>query len=118
MTPSIVEPTAPVAPTTATLMRAHAPAGARRHVLGLHRVPAELEGGVQRAHRVPTSSSRMTHEILIGEVEIISMFTPASPSTVNAFAATPGWLFIPAPTSETLPIAVVGCDRRRTRARP
>ena len=47
----------------------------------------------------------MTQEILIGEVEIISMLTPASPSTVNVFAATPGWLFIPAPTSETFPIA-------------
>ena len=32
------------------------------------------------------------------------MFTPASPSTVKVLAATPGWLFIPAPTSETFPI--------------
>ena len=58
---------------------------------------------------VSTSSSRTTHEILIGEVEIISMFTLASPSTVSARAATPGWLFIPAPTSETLPMRSSDC---------
>ena len=33
------------------------------------------------------------------------MLTPASPSTVNVLAATPGCDFIPAPTSETLPIS-------------
>src|SRR4028119_1730147 len=33
------------------------------------------------------------------------MFPPALPSTVNVFAATPGWLFIPAPTSDTFPIS-------------
>ena len=32
------------------------------------------------------------------------MFTPASPSTVNVLAATPGWVLIPAPTSETFPM--------------
>ena len=32
------------------------------------------------------------------------MFTPASPSTVKVLAATPGWLFIPAPTTDTFPI--------------
>jgi hypothetical protein len=32
------------------------------------------------------------------------MLTSASPSTVSALAATPGWLFIPAPTSDTFPI--------------
>src|SRR5918999_695439 len=53
---------------------------------------------------VSTCSSRTTQEILIGEVEIISMLTSASPSTVRARAATPGWLFIPAPTSETFPM--------------
>ena len=51
------------------------------------------------------SASRITHEILIGEVEIISMLMPASPSTVKHLAATPGWLFIPAPTSDTCAIA-------------
>src|SRR3954452_21894737 len=52
-----------------------------------------------------TSASLTTHEILIGDVEIISMFTPALPSTVKVLAATPGWDFIPAPTSDTFPIA-------------
>ena len=32
------------------------------------------------------------------------MFTPACPSTLKVLAATPGWLFIPAPMTETLPI--------------
>src|ERR687895_224295 len=39
---------------------------------------------------VSTCSSRTTQEILIGEVEIISMLTSASPSTVSARPATPG----------------------------
>ena len=61
-----------------------------RHVLGQHGVGAELERGVQLRTASSTCSSRTTQEILIGEVEIISMFTPASPRTVNVFAATPG----------------------------
>ncbi len=40
----------------------------------------------------------------IGEVEIMSRFTPASASVENIFAATPGCVFMPAPTSETLAI--------------
>src|SRR3954453_6015610 len=40
----------------------------------------------------------------IGEVEIISMLMPLSPSVVNTLAATPGWVFIPAPTIDTFPI--------------
>ena len=51
-----------------------------------------------------TRSPSITQEILIGEVEIISMLMPASPSTVNTVAATPGWLRMPAPTIETFPI--------------
>ena len=37
----------------------------------------------------------------IGEVEIISMLMPSSASASNMSAATPGWDFIPAPTSES-----------------
>src|SRR3954451_21722758 len=51
-----------------------------------------------------TRSPGTTQEMRIGEVEIISMLMPLSPSVVNTFAATPGWVFIPAPTIETLPI--------------
>src|SRR4029453_11506479 len=53
---------------------------------------------------VSTCSSRTTHEILIGEVEIISMFTPALAIASKVLCATPGWLFIPAPTTDTLPM--------------
>ena len=45
------------------------------------------------------------------------MFTPASPSTVKVLAATPGWLLIPAPTSETFPMSVVGLDRAEAELR-
>src|SRR5215218_8563549 len=52
-TPSIVDPTAPVAPTTATrIWLGHLRAMHARHVLGQHGVRAELERGVQLAHRV------------------------------------------------------------------
>ncbi len=33
------------------------------------------------------------------------MLIPCSPSVVNTSRATPGWLFIPAPTTETLPMS-------------
>src|SRR5205823_13542262 len=52
-----------------------------------------------------TSAWRTTQEIRIDEVEMIPMLIPASASAPNMSAATPGWLFIPAPTSETLPIS-------------
>ena len=45
------------------------------------------------------------------------MFTPASPSTWKVLAATPGWLFIPAPTSDTLPICSSVCDRAEAELR-
>ena len=51
-----------------------------------------------------TRSPGTTHEIRIGEVEIIMMLIALSPSVVKTFAATPGWVFIPAPTIETFPI--------------
>ena len=105
MTPSIVEPTAPVAPTTATLI-ALATFGRCTPATSSGCTASAPSSNAVCSSRTAssTSSSRTTQEILIGEVEIISMFTPASPSAVNALAATPGWLFIPAPTSETFPI--------------
>src|SRR4051812_21051835 len=51
-----------------------------------------------------TRSAVMTQEILMGEVEIISMLISCSPSVRKTVAATPGWLFMPAPTIETLPM--------------
>ena len=40
----------------------------------------------------------------IGEVEIISMLMPSAASASNRSAATPGWAFMPAPTSDTFAI--------------
>ena len=71
-----------------------------------------------RAPRRAPASERITHEILIGEVEIISMLMSCSASVSNTFAATPGCERIPAPTIETLPICRVGVDPVRSRARP
>ena len=74
----MIVPTAPVAPTTATslmdreLLRTAARAGSCPR--------PELERAVQRAHGVRDPSPRTTQEILIGEVEIISMLMPSSPS--------------------------------------
>ena len=107
MTPSMVEPTAPVAPTTATLT-AGPPHDLRPvhpgHVLGLHRVPAELEGRVQPAHRG-------LHVLLAHDAgdldrrggDHLDVHARVSQDR-RALAATPGWLFIPAPTRETLPM--------------
>jgi len=39
-------------------------------------VPDSSKGGVQRANGAGTASPAMTQEILIGDVEIISMLTP------------------------------------------
>ncbi len=65
-----------------------------------------------------TSAASITQEILIGEVEIISMLIPLSPSIWKTFAATPGWLRIPAPTIDTLPIrSSVRISLAQTRAR-
>ena len=65
------------------------------------------------------------HEMRIDDVEIISMLTPSDASASNISAATPGWLFIPAPTSEILamspsvenrnaPTSFTTPDRRRS----
>jgi len=43
---------------------------------------------------------------------MISMLMPASASASNMSAATPGWLFIPAPISEIFAIASSGSQRR------
>ena len=75
-------PTAPVAPDDADSV-AHRrsrwpPAVDAGRVLGLDRVGAELERLVQRAgRRRSTRSAAITQEILIGEVEIISMLMPS-----------------------------------------
>src|SRR4051794_35848337 len=52
-----------------------------------------------------TRSPRMTQEMRMGDVEIISMLMSLEPRVVKTLAATPGCVFIPAPTIETLPIA-------------
>ena len=79
--------------------------GCSERVLGLDLVGAELERLVQRADGAVDRSALTTHEILIGDVEIISMLMPWSPSVAKTRAATPGCDFIPAPTTETLPIS-------------
>ena len=50
-----------------------------------------------------TSLEGTWQAILIGEVETSDASMPACSSVANVFAATPGWLFIPAPTRLTLP---------------
>ena len=68
-----------------------------------------------------TSAAAMWHEILIGDVVTTSGWTPSPSSVANAVAATPGWLFIPAPTTETLPRSSRddhGRRARRARRRP
>ena len=49
-------------------------------------------------------SARVTTEMRISEVEIISMLTPALASALKNVAETPGCERMPAPTSESLPI--------------
>ena len=51
-----------------------------------------------------TRFSSITTEILISDVEIISMFTPASASAEKNFADTPGCERMPTPITDTLPI--------------
>ena len=51
----------------------------------------------------PRSAGR-TLQVRGTEVEIISMFTPASASAPKKVAVTPGWERMPAPISETLPM--------------
>ena len=50
-----------------------------------------------------TSVDGTWQAILIGEVETIAASIPAPSSVAKVFAATPGWLFMPAPTRLTLP---------------
>src|SRR5664279_2560452 len=52
-----------------------------------------------------TWSARMMHEILIGEVEIISMLMFWVANVSKTLKATPGCERMPAPTIETLPIS-------------
>src|SRR5205085_10887023 len=72
----------------------------RRQLHGAHPPPSPTLACMPLSARSP-SARRITHEIRIGEVEIISMLIPSAASASNMSAATPGWLFIPAPTSET-----------------
>ena len=52
---------------------------------------------------VSSSTSRTSTEIRISEVEMMSMFTPASASASQNVAVTPGCERMPAPISDTLP---------------
>ena len=98
---SMVCPTAPVAPTTATRsrgssrppVRTDARAGPRRGSAG---TPSAAPGPPAAPR-----SERITHEILIGEVEIISMLMPSSASVSNTLRPRPD-----------------GCACRRRRSRP
>jgi hypothetical protein len=71
-------------------------------LLDQDRVVAQAEHGVDRLHGGLDIVRDTTTDTRIVEVEIISMLTPAADSAPNIFAAIPGWVFIPAPTSETL----------------
>ena len=51
-----------------------------------------------------SESDRMTTEMRISEVEIISMLMPASDSARNNCADTPALVRMPAPTTASLPI--------------
>ena len=53
-------------------------------------VRPEVERLVQRAHGAVHVSAPTTQEILIGDVEIISMLIPWSPRVEKTLAATPG----------------------------
>ena len=59
---------------------------------------------MQRPHRaVDVVRCGTWQAILIGDVLTIEASIPACSSVANVFAATPGWLFIPAPTRLTFP---------------
>src|SRR4051794_273980 len=72
-----------------------------RDVNGRHAVSASPKRSCTARTARSTSAARTTHETRIDDVEMISMFTFASASASNMSAATPGWLFIPAPINET-----------------
>ena len=72
--------------------RSLTPALRRERLLGLDVVRARARSLVQRPHGVAARARpRITQEILIGEVEIISMLISRSPSVRKTLAATPGW---------------------------
>ena len=74
----------------------------------------EFERAVQRLHHARHARGVDHAEILIGDVGIISMFTPSAASTPNTFAATPGCERMPAPMIETLGMFLVRCSSART----
>ena len=55
-------------------------------------------------------SERVTTEIRISDVEIISMLIPASDSAANSRADTPGCDFMPAPIRDSLPMVSSYCS--------
>ena len=63
-----------------------------------------------RGPRRRGSPARVTTEIRISDVEIISMLMPASDSAANSRAETPGCDFMPAPISESLPMVSSYCS--------
>ena len=73
---------------------------ARRHRALLGEEPERL---VQRGDGLSTSLARDDAGDLMDDVEMISMLMPASASASNMSAATPGWLFMPAPMRRDLP---------------
>ena len=86
--------------------RRRAGSGMRRPALG--QLQLDLERVVQRrAPPRPPCSRAITHDTLIGEVAIMRTLMPWSASVWNMRAATPGWLFMPAPIRLTLPAVVV-----------
>ncbi len=129
-------PTAPVAPTTATRTRGRprrrtpsrrsaglscmrTPRTAARP--GWCPSPDSSKAACSARTASGTRSPRTTHEILIGDVEIISMLIPSSPSMEKTLAATPGCVFMPGADDRDLAHLLVGrrcaCPARRPAAR-
>ena len=75
---------------------------------GRRRRARRRRGGGARGSRSRRARPRRrgtTHETRIADVEMISMLILASASVSKMSAATPGWLRIPAPTTETFAIS-------------
>ena len=66
--------------------------------------PPRPNASCSAATALSSSVSLTSTEIRISEVEIRSMFTPTPASASQNVAVTPGWLRMPAPTSDTLPM--------------
>ena len=96
-------------------------AGRAVHPDGQHLLALQLEGPVQRHHRLSRpGSARTTQVSRMDEVEIISMLMPSWARTSNMVADTPGWVFIPAPMIDTVAMSgsasdLAGADLRLQR---